>query len=669
MCVVRAPSPPSEVSRCDPDNTDDASRRLRRSCCASATVESGRLQGRLRVPDRDDFNNDRQRVLDATDIVRLVGEHCALKPRGREFVCICPFHDDHKPSMYVVPTKQIYHCFSCGAGGNAIDFVINYHRLPFREALEFLANRAGVTLTPPGRRDPDAPRRDEGVSKSELSAVNEFACGFFRAVYRHEQHGALARLTAERRGFTPETVEQFAIGASPDRWDGLLAAARKRSVSEAALKAAGLVKERSSSAGLYDALRNRLIFPIHDQLGRVIAFGGRRLNEDDDPKYLNSPETSLFDKSGTLYALHQAARSIQRENRVIVTEGYTDAIACHQAGFTNTVATLGTALTPRHGATLRRLCDTVILLFDADEAGAKAADRALEVFFAQPIDVKIAVLEGGKDPADILEEDGGAERFQGAIDSATDALEYRFARLRERLRAMGEAARARAIEDDIRRLVEMGLARLSPVRRRMVVQRLARVAGIGEDAILSAIPQAGRASATVGATGEPAPRRHAGPGSAREHALGCLLAAPTLAGGLEPEDRARLAPGAFAEEALREIAIAIEQALEAAPTDPDDAARAALKAIEAAETRNRAAALVRGVERQCDDDLARIERHLRECLKRIRLDELEASRVDPDGEVDAGADPAKHPRRFDQQLAALRQRQELGGDQRAMPRP
>ncbi|MFG0275095.1 MAG: DNA primase [Phycisphaerales bacterium] len=628
------------------------------------------------MPVRDDFNDDRQRVLDATDIVRLVGEHCALKPRGREFVCLCPFHDDHSPSMYVVPTKQIYHCFSCGAGGNAIDFVINYHKLPFREALEFLANRSGVTLTPPKRRERGADSPDDaGVSKAELAAVNEFACGFFRAIFRHETHGSLARETAERRGFTPETIESFAIGASPDRWDGLVAAAQKRNVSMAALQAAGLVKERSSGPGVYDALRNRLIFPIHDQLGRVIAFGGRKLKDEDEPKYLNSPETALFDKSSTLYGLHHAARSIQRENVAIVTEGYTDAIACHQAGFTNVVATLGTALTARHAAMLRRLCDTVVLLFDADEAGAKAADRALEVFFAQPIDVKIAVVAGGKDPADILGEPGGADRFRASIDGATDALEYRFERLRERLASMGEAARARAIEDDIQRLVEMGLARLSPVRRRMVVQRLARVARIPEDAILSAIPQAGSAKARVAGRGDgqPAAPGARGPSHALEHALGCLLAAPTLAGDLEAEDRARLAPGAMADAALRAIAEAVEAGLAASPTDPDDAARAALAAIADSETRVRATALVQGVEHQCDGNRDRIDQHLRACLKRLRLDELAEPRVEMAPEVDGASDPAKHPRpldqELDQQLAALRLRQQLGGDQRAMPRP
>jgi DNA primase len=628
------------------------------------------------VPVRDDFNDDRQRVLDASDIVRLVGEHCALKPRGREFVCLCPFHDDHSPSMYVVPTKQIYHCFSCGAGGNAIDFVINYHKLPFREALEFLANRAGVTLTPPKRRERGDGPDDGAVSKAELAAVNEFACGFFRAVYRHESHGKVARETVARRGFTAETVESFAIGAAPDRWDGLVAAAQKRSVSMAALKAAGLVKERSASDGVYDALRNRLIFPIHDQLGRVIAFGGRKLNEEDEPKYLNSPETALFDKSSTLYGLHHAARSIQRENVAIVTEGYTDAIACHQAGFTNVVATLGTALTARHAAMLRRLCDTVVLLFDADEAGAKAADRALEVFFAQPIDVKIAVVAGGKDPADILGEAGGADLFRSSIDGAADALEYRFERLRERLASMGEAARARAIEDDIQRLVEMGLAKLSPVRRRMVVQRLARVARIPEDAILSAIPQAGSARARV-AGREDAPTPAHGPSHALEHALGCLLAAPTLAGDLAAEDRVRLEPRAIeaatGDGALRAIAEAVEIGLAASPTDPDDAARAALSSIVDAATRTRATALVQGVEHQCDGNRGRIDQHLRACLKRLRLDELAEPRVELSqgtaSGVDGGSDPAKHPRPLDQELAALRLRQQMGGDQRAMPRP
>jgi len=680
VCVVRAVFCRDEVSQTQA--TIEASERVRGAGSADSmrvdaagSLRCGGAGKTSRVANNDAFNNDRQRVLDATDIVRLVGEHCALKPRGREFVCLCPFHDDHSPSMYVVPTKQIYHCFSCGAGGNAIDFVINFHRMPFREALELLANRAGVPLTAQGaRRDGDGSKR--GPDKADILAANEFACAFFRTIFRHERHGARARAVAERRGFTGETIERFAIGAAPDRWDGLLLSAQRRGAAPAALRAAGLIKDRAQGEGAYDAMRNRLIFPICDQLGRVVAFGGRRLNDEDEPKYLNSPESPLFDKSRTLYGLHLAARSIQRENCVVVTEGYTDAIACHQAGFTHAVATLGTALTASHAQALRRLCDRVILLFDADEAGAKAADRALEVFFAQPVDVHIAVLEGGKDPADLLSEPDGAARFGAALASAHDALEYRFERMRERLAPMGESARARAIEEDIARLVEMGLGRLSPVRWRMVVRRLARVAGVGEEAILAAMPQAG-AFATRRVRGQAAAReRQRGlTGSALEHALGCLLAAPSLARDLEEEDLARLAPGAMGEAALEAVARAIESAL-ASGVDDDEAARAAQASIEDGEARARAAALAHRVERECDGDPARIERHLRECVRRLRLDALAPS-PGPDHahahEDRAGVDPealeANHPSRLDDALEAMRQRQRLGGDHTTMPRP
>jgi len=597
--------------------------------------------------------HDRQRVLDATNIVDIVGEHIALKAKGKEFVCICPFHEDHKPSMYVVPQKQIYHCFSCGAGGNAIDFVINYHKMAFRDALRFLADRAGVELTPwrPSGSAGGAPERGGEVSREAVVNANRFACDFFRSVFRHPEHGRTAREAAAKRGFTDETIESFAIGAAPDRWDGLLQTAGAKGLTERDLLGAGLAKARPSGPGSYDAFRNRLIFPIHDQLGRVIAFGGRRLNDDDDPKYLNSPESPVFDKSSTLYALRQANRSIQREGVAIVVEGYTDVIACHQAGFTNVVATLGTALTTRHATALRRLCSTVVLLFDADDAGAKAADRALEVFFAQPIDVKIAVVPGGKDPAELLATDGGSERFAEAVANAVDALDYRFARMRERLATLGESARVQAVEEDLRRLADLGLNRLSPIRRRVVLRRLAALVGVDEETVAKAIPRvAGGAPAEAG---DPNNRRAFTPG---EHALGCLLIEPALAARVTDEMLVFLAPERFAADAARDVASFIAMS----DDDTADLTRA-MHELESAESRSLAAALASHVQEVTESDADRLRAHFEQCLKA-------AARS---GEaLDLGPRRAKHAGTIDEQLAALRERQRrLGGDPLALPRP
>ncbi|QYU67639.1 DNA primase [Leptolyngbya sp. 15MV] len=274
-------------------------------------------------------SEDKERVREASDIVRVIGEHVALKPRGREFVGLCPFHDDHKPSMWVSPAKGIYKCFSCGAGGDVFTFVQNYHSMEFRDALEYLAQRAGIELSrhKPHLGDPASHDTPPDIDRKALLRANATALDFFRAILAHPEHGQTSRDIITRRQIAPEMVERFALGAAPDRWDGLLLTLQKQGTDPAPFVAAGLLKRRDSGPGLYDALRHRLIFPIHDQLGRVIAFGGRKIRDEDEPKYLNSPETPLFDKSATLYGLHQAARDIQRARVALITEGYTETIA------------------------------------------------------------------------------------------------------------------------------------------------------------------------------------------------------------------------------------------------------------------------------------------------------------------------------------------------------
>jgi len=393
--------------------------------CRDAALVGLSVSRGVSLPGLHQHIDNRQSVLDATDIVELVGEHVALKSKGREFVGLCPFHEDRHPSMYVVPHKQIFHCFVCGSGGNAIDFLMKLHGMGFREALEHLANRAGMEIAPfhtrSGSRSDDA---TPSVSRDDLARANAFAMGFFQTILAHAEHGRAARALIESRNITPEMVEHFGIGAAPDRWDGLEQVVRGKGMSSSHFVEAGLLKEKDGRH--YDALRNRMVFPIQDQANRIVAFGARRINDEDEPKYLNSPESKLFDKGATLFGLKQAARAIQRERTCVVTEGYTDVIACHQHGFENVVATLGTALTAKHAPVLRRMCDTVILLFDGDDAGQRAADRALEVFFTEPMDVRIAVMQregGGQDPDEILKEDNGAEMFREILSGAVDWME------------------------------------------------------------------------------------------------------------------------------------------------------------------------------------------------------------------------------------------------------
>jgi DNA primase len=462
--------------------------------------------------------SDRDRVLDATDIVALIGESVQLRPKGREHVGLCPFHNDRTPSLAVVSHKGsgFYKCFACGAAGNAIDFMINYHRMDFPEALRHLAQRAGIELHSGPRASSGGD--DRADSPSSLRRANEAAQRFFRRSLESDA-GAAARGIIAGRGISAEMSERFGLGVAPAGGDALVqyvdrlarhsAAGRGRDGGPAsrladgahgaddrpadeatvrgAFEAAGLVRHRGGH--LADGFRNRITFPICDELGRVIAFGARKIDPEDEPKYLNSPESAIFHKSRALYALHLAKRAIVDSRTAIVVEGYTDVIACHAAGLTNVVATLGTSLTRDHARILQRLCDTVVLLFDGDDAGQRAADRALEVFFSATIDVRICTLPDALDPDDLLRQPGGIERFRAAVDASPDALAHLVSRFAAALaERQGVTPRQRAIEAMLQRLAGMGLGELAPLRRRLVLEAIARAAGLPLAEIERAVP-------------------------------------------------------------------------------------------------------------------------------------------------------------------------------------
>ena len=534
-------------------------------------------------------NDDIERVLSATDLVRLIAQHIALKKKGREYVGVCPFHDDHSPSMTVSPNKQIYKCFSCGAGGDALKFVREYHRMAFREALEFLADRAGVKLTPKRAErvySPEELNDGANVSREDLAIANATAMEFYRAILKHPEHGKGAREIIQRRGIAPEMVERFKLGAAPDRWDGLAMFVASKGLDQRAFLGAGLIKNREHGQGAFDLQRNRLIFPIFDQLGRTIAFGGRRINDADEPKYINSTESSLFNKSASLYALNFASAEMRERKTAIIVEGYMDVIACHQAGVTNVVATLGTALTPQSARVLSRLCEKVVLFFDGDDAGQRAADRAVEVFFNSSLEVRIATMAGArargftqaKDPDELLKQEGGVGLLKSIIDGATEALEYRFLRLRDRLSGSSMNQRSTAVIEELRRLSDLGLNDLNPIRRQMVIRRISELAGVGEESVRSAMREfepRQRVGRTNGASGYGAaggsgsggagdPRDGSREGGRAEpsraasgpceHALAFVIAEPSLWLTLDASQREALCEDAFDAPGLRAIA-------------------------------------------------------------------------------------------------------------------
>jgi len=437
-------------------------------------------------------NNDIDTVRDATDLVRVIGEHVALKPKGREHVGLCPFHHDKTPSFCVVTHKgnAFYKCHACGAGGDAFDFVMNYHKMEFSEAMRMLADRANITLAPPPSRRSSEDQAGPNNSRMDLRKANAFAAKFFQRALIDDVAGAVGREVIAQRRISEEMVRAFMVGVAPDAWDALHGRIRRQGLSEPMFAAAGLLKPRKEGEGYYDAFRNRLIFPICDELGNPIAFGARKINPEDEPKYLNSAESAVFVKSKTLYGLHLAKRAIMDSRQVIVTEGYTDVIACHQAGVRNAVATLGTALTRDHARILSRLCDTVVLLFDGDEAGLKAADRGLEVFFHENVDIKICVLPDQSDPDELLKEDGGAERFQAALDGAADALQYKLHRFQAQLEGVGSlSGRQKLIEGLLASLADLGFASLQGVRKPLVLSQLAKLLNVSMSEVERLMPK------------------------------------------------------------------------------------------------------------------------------------------------------------------------------------
>ncbi len=596
-----------------------------------------------------DHNDDVQRVRDASDIVAVVGEVVSLKPKGREYLGLCPFHDDRKPSMYVVPNKQIFHCFACGAGGDVFSFVQRYHGLDFGETLKMLAERSGIELTPRGK--PQRERNPNEPGKAELLDTNQHVAAFYRSLLTHPEHGVRARELIERRGIAPEMVESFGLGASPHMWDGLAKFAKRKDLDERSLHALGLLKRRDNGEP-YDALRDRLVFPIHQaQTGKVIAFGGRRINDEDEPKYLNSPETMLFDKSRTLYGLHQASRAIQKQGVAVIVEGYTDVIACHQAGVTNVVATLGTALTPGHAAMLRRLCSTVVLLFDGDEAGQRAADRAFEVLFSETIDLKIATLAratDAKDPDELLKRDDGAEVFGRVIAEADDLAMWHFARMRDRLADAGPAARTRAVDEELARLVAIGLTRLPPVRKQLMVRQIAQAAGVAEATVLQSIPGGrARGAGVARQDAEPKPARREP--DARELALACLLCDGSLWVTLGGDHRDRLSAHAYRWPMTRVVADAVQR-LTSDGIEPDltavldDLSHEAAEhpgAFDPIEAVSCATMLHQSAWARCEGKKERLAELLSSCIESIEIDDaLSGPKADP---IAAFGEPSPEP--------------------------
>ncbi|MHC4790970.1 MAG: DNA primase [Planctomycetota bacterium] len=423
------------------------------------------------------------RVQQANDIVDLISEHVSLKRKGKEMVGLCPFHDDHRPSLYVNTAKQIFKCFACGAGGDVLKFVQMRENLTFPQAIERLANRVGINLKPIKTKQPQ-PAAD--IDPNKLAKVNAWAAKHFQQNLADPKKGKNTRDYLAQRKITPESIKKWQLGLAINTNDDLIKAAKEKNIPIKLLEQAGLIINQNGR--FTDKFINRLIFTITDVTGRVIGFGARTLDET-GAKYINSPTTALFDKSNALYGIEQARPHIVSSQLAVVVEGYTDCIMAHSKGCQNVVASLGTSFTTGQARILKRYAKKVVLIFDSDAAGIKAASRALEVCLAQRIDIKLASAPDGKDPCDFLLT-AGKKGFQRLVENAVDVFRFKWNQLLQKFSVDGTLVDNKAAIDEFLLTIATGLyaGKLPAIDKGLIVNRLSTITGIdtrGINAILA----------------------------------------------------------------------------------------------------------------------------------------------------------------------------------------
>ena len=409
-----------------------------------------------------------------TDIVELVGSYVQLKRKGRLYGGLCPFHSEKSPSFYVYPDTQSFYCFGCGAGGDAITFAKKINSIDYPEAVKMLAARAGMP----------EPQEDDktGRMRSRILSINKEAARFFHACLNSTvEEARQARAYWRRRGLDDKTIVRFGLGYAPNDGQALYQYLRDKGYNQQELDASGLFK-RSPSGRIYCLFWKRVMTPIFDLRGNIIAFGGRVL-DDSKPKYVNSPETLVYHKSDTVFALQIAKRSASR--RFVLCEGYMDVISMQQAGIDTAVCACGTALTPDQVRLISEYADEVILSYDSDEAGQKATLRSLELFRNSPVKVGVLQIPGAKDPDEYIKK-YGAERFKALLDGVGNALDFRLGRLRSQYDLSQDAQRLEYVKQAVDLLAE----RSSPTEQEVYAGRLAEETNISKTAIMTQLETA-----------------------------------------------------------------------------------------------------------------------------------------------------------------------------------
>jgi DNA primase len=420
-----------------------------------------------------------QEIREAVNIVDVVSQHVLLKQRGKSFIGLCPFHQEKTPSFTVDPVRGFYHCFGCSAGGDAFSFVMKIENVGFLEAVKSLAERAGIPLPV---SDGDEARNRE---IEDLYRANQLALEFFRSALWQSDEGRRARQYILGRGFDRKTLDAFGVGYSPDRWDGLIKKAESAGLPVAVLNRAGLAVPRKEGGGFYDRFRGRLMFPVHNSAGRPVGFGGRLLAaSDQSPKYINTSESPVYQKSQILYGLFQSKAGIRREDRALLVEGYTDMMRLAQAGFDNAVASSGTALTEGQVRLLSQYGRNVTLVYDGDSAGLAAALRGIDLVLAGGLHVDVAVLPKGLDP-DVFLLKQGVEAMRRVLEQSMSFIDFRLRQMREQTGIASSREKAEAA----RTLLSTVSKIRDPVERQLTVKDVAEKLDIQEDLLLRELPR------------------------------------------------------------------------------------------------------------------------------------------------------------------------------------
>ena len=445
-------------------------------------------------------SDSRERVRDAIDFVELVNARTELRKSGqRRYTGLCPFHDERTPSFGIDPVEKLYHCFGCGEGGDVFKFVMETEGLDFGAALESLADRAGIELEAEAEDPKAAKRRDR---EGRLLALLERTAAYYVRVLWEAKEAADARAYLLGRGLSEGALRQFRVGYSPSAWDTVLNASRRAGYANEEIFSAGLAI-RGREGRIYDVFRGKIMFPLADRRGRVRGFGARAMRDGQGPKYVNTREGEVFTKGRQLFGVDVARAAAAKAGAVVLAEGYTDVIALHQAGFANAVASMGTALTAEQASELGNLAPLILLCLDADAAGQTAAARAASVLPSR-LELRVVPLPSGSDPADIVGQEGGAERMRALLDRAVPFARFQVERTLER--ALGADATA---QDHV---LEEVAAVIRPLERGIVRDDLVKLTsgrlGISPDLVESAVRSA-RAPAMARGTAEAAPSRPA----------------------------------------------------------------------------------------------------------------------------------------------------------------